>query len=307
MKEKLIQQLEMHGYRASIVSVRRLKDLREAIESLYEQGLLEEEIYREQLAELAMRLPVDMPEVRSLISVARRDPQVRFSFSWDGTLASVIVPPTYLHSREKDKQAELVLADAMRPQGYRAAPVLVPKKLLAVCSGLARYGRNNIAYVEGIGSFYRLAPFCSDFPCELDEWEEPKMMECCEHCLACVESCPTRAIEPRRFLLHADRCITFRNEKPGQVAFPEWIDSSWHNCLIGCMHCQSACPENRDVVDWFEEGVEFSEEDTGLILRGVPRDGLPPALVEKLEHWDLLRYLDILPRNLKVLLDKRDE
>lgn len=131
------------------------------------------------------------------------------------------------------------------------------------------------------------------------------MMERCQRCQACARSCPTGAIVPERFMLRAERCITFRNEKPGQVAFPEWMEPSWHNCLVGCMHCQRICPENKDRLSWYEEGAEFSVDETAFLLGGTPQAELPGTLVEKLERWDLLDWLDVLPRNLRALLDGR--
>jgi len=306
MKGTLVHELEAHGYPARVVSIRRLHDLRQAIERVHKQGLLDEEFCQERLTGFIFRPPEDMPEAKSLIVVAFRDPQVRFFFNLRGARIPVIVPPTYLHWREKDKQVEGVLAELLGTEGYRVAQATVPKKLLAVCSGLAAYGKNNITYIEGMGSFHRLAAFFSDLQCEQDDWREPQVMEHCEQCLGCLRGCPTGAIEPERFLLRAERCITFWNEKPGQVAFPDWVEASWHNCLIGCMRCQRVCPENRGVLDWYEEGVEFSEEETGLLLGGVPLAELPAVLVEKLERWDLLESLDILPRNLNALLSRRD-
>jgi len=306
MQGTLVRQLETQGFRARVVSIRRLYDMRQAIERFRKQGLFDEEFYQERLAGFVFRPPEDMPEAQSLIIVAFKDPQVRFYFNWRGTRIPVVVPPTYLHWQEKDRQAEKLLLDLLSVENYRVAPAIVPKKLLAVCSGLAAYGKNNITYVEGMGSFHRLAAFYSDLPCEQDDWREPSVMERCAQCLNCLRGCPTGAIEPERFLLRAERCITFQNEKPGQVAFPDWIERSWHNCLMGCMHCQSVCPENRSLLDWYEEGAEFSKEETGLLLKGLPLTKLPAALVEKLECWDLLESLDILPRNLSVLLDERD-
>jgi epoxyqueuosine reductase len=37
-------------------------------------------------------------------------------------------------------------------------------KRLAVRSGLARYGRNNVTYVEGMGSFLELSASLTDMP-----------------------------------------------------------------------------------------------------------------------------------------------
>jgi len=306
MKGTLVRQLEAQGYQARIVSNRRLYDLRQTIERFRKQGLFDEGFYQERLAGFVFRPPENFPEAQSLIILAFKDPQVRFYFNWRGTRMPVMVPPTYLHWQEKDRQAERLLSVLLGVENYRVTPAIVPKKLLAVCSGLAAYGKNNITYIEGMGSFHRLAAFYSDLPCEQDGWREPNVMERCAQCLNCLRGCSTGAIEPERFLLRAERCITFQNEKPGQVAFPDWIEGSCHNCLMGCMHCQSVCPENRSLLDWHEEGAEFSEEETGLLLEGLPLTQLPAALVEKLEHWDLLESLDILPRNLSVLLDERD-
>ena len=128
------------------------------------------------------------------------------------------------------------------------------------------------------------------------------MMERCQTCQACLRNCPTGAITGERFLLHAERCITFHNEEPGDVPFPAWMDPSWHNCLVGCLHCQSICPENKDVLAWIEDGAEFTAHETALLLDGVSLDRLPATTAEKLQHWDLVDLVDVLPRNLKVLL-----
>jgi epoxyqueuosine reductase len=306
MKGTLVDQLEAHGYQARAVSIRRLHDLRQAIEGMQRQGLLDEEFRQERLAGFAFTPPEDLPQAQSLIVVAFRDPQVRFFFNWRGARVPLIVPPTYLHWQEKDGQVERVLAELLGPEGHRVVQAIVPMKLLAVCSGLAAYGKSNITYIEGMGSFHRLAAFCSDLQCEQDDWREPRVMEECDRCLGCLRGCPAGAIEPERFLIRAERCITFRNEKPGQVAFPQWMEASWHNCLVGCMRCQRVCPENRGVLDWCEEGGEFSEQETGLLLGGRPLAELPATLVEKLERWNLLELHDILPRNLNALLAPRD-
>ena len=96
----------------------------------------------------------------------------------------------------------------------------------------------------------------SDLPCDGDPWREPKALERCESCVACLRNCPTGAITRDRFLLRAERCLTYHNEAAGD--FPGWIDPSWHHCLIGCLRCQTACPENKAVLEWFEDRAEFS-------------------------------------------------
>jgi hypothetical protein len=55
------------------------------------------------------------------------------------------------------------------------------------------------------------------------------------------------------------------------------------------------------------KGIEakevFTEEETSLLLDGVPLPELPLATAAKVERIDLTELLDVLPRNLKALLN----
>ncbi len=299
--EELFSQLKEWGYQGRIVSIQHLGDLQEEIEGRYRQGLFDEEFYQEWLTGFAFSPPDNLPEVRSVLIVAVPQPQTRVTFTWDGEPVRFIIPPTYFEQKTENRVREL-LVRVLEPTGYRVAEAVLPKKLLAVRSGLAAYGKNNISYVPGMGSFYGLVAVYSDLPAQEDNWREPQMMETCQNCSACLRHCPVGAIHSDRFLLHAERCITFHNEKPDDVPFPAWIDPAWHNCLIGCLHCQRVCPQNREFLHWVEERVEFSQEETALLLQGVALDQLPPATAKKLEQSDTVELLDVLSRNLGVLL-----
>jgi epoxyqueuosine reductase len=189
-------------------------------------------------------------------------------------------------------------------EGYSLASTLLPLKALAARSGLCEYGRNNVCYVPGMGSFLQLVAFYSDMPCSDDRWQEAKMMKSCQDCQLCIRACPTSAIPSDRFLLHAERCIVYHNEKDGSVPFPAWIKKEWHNCLVGCLRCQWACPLNKGLLKWIDETEEFSEEETKLLLEGATRDLLGAETIGKLEHLDLMDYLGSLPRNLSVFFGK---
>jgi len=130
------------------------------------------------------------------------------------------------------------------------------------------------------------------------------MMKNCEECELCRRACPTGAIPSDRFLLRAERCITYHNEKKGDVPFPNWMDASWHNCIQGCMRCQKVCPLNRQFLRWIGEEEEFSEEETALLLVGVSRDRLPEETLRKQKHLSMVDYFDSLPRNLAVFFKK---
>ncbi len=212
------------------------------------------------------------------------------------------MPPTYLHWKETDQQVQDLIAEIVGAQGYRVVQAALLEKLLAVHSGLGAYGRNNVCYVDGLGSFHRPVGLVSDLPCPEDTWQESRVMERCQTCQARLRACPSGAITAERFLIHAKRCLTFCNEKPGSVPFPAWVDPVWRNYLVGCMICQRVCPENKEFLGWIEEGAEFSEEETALLLKRILPDQLPAALMEKLARWDLVDLLDVLPRNLSVFL-----
>ena len=310
MAEELFSQLEERGYKGRIVSVQHLGELQEGIEGHHRQGLFDEEFYQKWLAGFVFSPPDSLPGARSLIVVATPQPQFRVVFTWNGEKLPFLIPPTYVDYKETKERVKELLAGILGPAGYRVEQAKLPEKLLTVRSGLGAYGKNNICYVPGMGSFHEPVAFYSDLPCREDNWQELQMMERCQNCSACLRHCPTGAIPStplragtsERFLLHAERCITFHNEKPGNIPFPTWLDPSWHNCLVGCLHCQRVCPENKDFLERVEEGSEFSEEETALILEGVPFDQLPAETAALWERLGLSADYDIYPRNLGVLL-----
>jgi len=305
--DDLLLRLPERGYQGRVVSIRCLRELQEEIEGRYRQGLFDKEFYQERLAWFDFRIPCSLPEAMSMIVVAVPRPQSQAVFTWNGESRALILPPTYVAYEETRKRVEDLLAEILDTNGYRVARARkLPLKLLAVRSGLGWYGRNNICYVSGMGSFLQLVAVYSDLPCQKDDWREAQMMESCQNCHACRQNCPTGAIPSDRFLLRAERCIVFHNEKPSNIPFPDWITPSWHNCLVGCLHCQNVCPKNKDFSQWIEGKEEFSQEETGLLLEGMPRDRLPAATVRKLEQLDLIGYLDSLRRNLGVFFRKSE-
>jgi len=301
MTPELFHQLEERGYKGRVVPIQHLRDMREGIEGLYGQGLLDEEFHQERLAVFSFHPPENLPDARSLIVIAVPEPCMRITFTRDGEPLSLIVPPTFFPAQEINERVADSLARILGPAGYRVAQAVLPKKLLAVHSGLGTYGRNNLCYIPEMGSFHRLVALCSDLPCQEDTWQELRMMESCQKCSACLRNCPTGAITSERFLLRAERCITFHNERSNDITFPAWLDPSWHNSLIGCTHCQRVCPQNQDFLDWVEDGAAFSQEETDLLLERVPLDQLPATTAEKLKQFDMVDLLDVLPRNLLAL------
>jgi epoxyqueuosine reductase len=286
--------------KVATVSISHLPELEQEIKGKQAEGI-DEQFSQEYLSRFKFTPPQELPNSQSLIVVAMPRLPTRATFNWNGKQKSFILPPTYTAYDEKRLYIERLVADAVDKKGYRIATPVLPLKLLAVHSGIAEYGRNNIAYVSGMGSFMRLTAVYSDMPCEKDNWRMIRVMKSCENCRLCQKACPTGAIAPNRFLLRAEKCITYHNEKKGNIPFPAWIDPKWHNCIVGCLTCQKTCPKNRPFLQMVGETADFSEEETKLLLKGVPREELSESTMKKLQTLSLTDYYDELPRNLSVL------
>jgi epoxyqueuosine reductase len=305
LQSQLLQTISQFGHSGRIISVRILDKLRQSFEDQYRNGMFDEEFYKEYLSGFVFQPPDSLPNAQSIIIVAVPQPQHRVTFTVDGQAFPTIAPPTYLYANATIAKVRNIVKSCLDPHGYQIGAARLPMKLLAVHSGLADYGRNNVTFVQGMGSFHRLAAVYSDMPCEETQWRELMMMQRCENCRACIRSCPSGAINTDRFLLHAERCLVFLNEKPAEIPFPDWCEPSWHNSLIGCMKCQSICPEDKAFTGWIEDGGVFDAEETSLILAGTPVDRLPLSTREKVETSDLANYLDSIPRNLQALIHKK--
>ena len=297
----LLATLGQMGYLARIVPVRHLADLEQAVGELRRQRLLSDIIYREYRTYFQPVVPQSLPDAASIVVVAVPQPRLRMTFQHGGRPYDVVVPPMY------DASVDGVVRDAINrviePLGFRLQQAVLPVKRLAVCSGLAEYGRNNITYAYGLGSFYRLAAFFTDAPLEYTGWREPAMLEQCRTCFACVAACPTGAITKDRFLIRAEVCLTYHNERAEPL--PEWIDPSWHNSLIGCMRCQDVCPVDIPLRDRVEEAVAFTETETAMLLEGVVANDLPEVTRDKLAGLELLEDGVLVGRNLRLLLTSK--
>ena len=302
--ENFYKILESKGYKGTIISAKNISRLQNSVKKIYDEKLLDPDFYEEYKKYFEFEPKTEFGEVKSLFMIAMPQPQYKVVFNWKNIEVPLIIPPTYLHGRALINKSNAFLTNLLKPSGYNVEFARLPQKTLAVRVGLAEYGRNNITYVNGMGSFHRLFTFYSDFPYEQNVWQELSMMDLCKECSACVRACPTGAISEDRFLLRVERCLTFHNEHPVDVPFPDWIDPSWHNCLVGCMHCQKVCPANKKVIKRIEPGPTFSEEETKLLLSGTTVENLPEETRSKVEEHGLGYYLSVYPRNLGVFLKR---
>jgi len=188
----------------------------------------------------------------------------------DGEELAVPIPTTYCHHDDIQAEVAVTLAASLAPAGLSAAPMRLPEKLLAVCAGVARYGRNNIAYVDGHGSFVELVTCVSDLAPGADPWAGPRSLPRCDSCEAC-----RRPARPEPSGTTGSCCTasavshcTNESERP----FPEWIDPPRHHCLVGCLRCQRCCPEDLAGRDEVAETAAFDERETALSCAGVDHE-----------------------------------
>ncbi len=297
----LRSELGMMNGKFGIVSTAHLGELRDEINGWKRERKINEQLYEAYLSGFLFEPPEKVSDAKSIIVAAIPQGMACVEFSLRGESRRAVIPPTYVYSGIRGACAA-ALSRVFDGAGNKVARAKLPLKLLAVRSGLARYGRNNISYVEGMGSFHRLEAFYTDHDFWRDDWQEKASMDRCGSCSLCLEACPTGAISANSFLVDAGRCLTYFNENEG--AIPNWVDPKSHNALVGCMKCQLACPENRELLSKTETVESFSEPETELIMSGAPKESLPEALLTKLKRLDMDGYYELLPRNLSVLFGK---
>ena len=296
------------GWTARVVAAERLGDARDRVAG----ALGSADLPGPAVARLAAEVAFDLPggrdtgtnaggRARSVVVAAAARPLTLAMLTIDGERHAVPVPPHYAGYHTATTALRAVLQEALVPSGFSAAGFQPPLKTLAACSGLARYGRNNLAYVAGLGSYLVLAACVSDAPPPPEAvWEEPRELDRCARCSACLRACPGGAIRGDRFLLQTDRCLTWVNED--EVAFPEWVDDAWHHCAVGCLRCQQACPENATVELRVSPPQVFDEAESAAILDATPPSGFSAATREKLATSGLDYSPALIARNVRALL-----
>ncbi|MFW9820203.1 MAG: 4Fe-4S double cluster binding domain-containing protein [Candidatus Thorarchaeota archaeon] len=298
------------NYRYRTVSVDHLDEMQEDIDKLRRAGKLSEnETYRSYIDSKKFEIPESLPNAKSIIIIAIYSKPAIVNFHINGKKHEIIIPPNYYDDGTTFEDFEkLIQEEIIKEPGYKIEYTnKLHVKLLAVRSGLGKYGRNNICYVDEWGSMINLFAYFTDFQFEEDNWTELKMMEECKNCTACFKNCPTNAIPPLSgdtFVINAGKCISVFNEIQGII--PDWIPSDAHNALIGCMMCQKKCPANQKVIRLVEKLEDITNEETKLLLNGSKVKILGESLSKKLKMFTTSNaesYLPVIKRNLALLIN----
>jgi epoxyqueuosine reductase len=265
MIDRLNSWARSRGYRVAWGPPALVRSVRDDVSARIASGEIDATLAREQLSSFCFDVPRDLDRSWTVLLVAMPRPAHRVTFTVSGRPLHALIPVTYVRYRAvfEDIRADL---RATALAGARVERLDIPLKPLAALLGVARYGRNNLTYVEGLVSYFQLAGYITTarLPIALD-WSaaEPQLLDECEDCSICEAVCPTGAIRGSRVLLHAENCVTFANENPAPL--PAWVTAGAQTALIGCLQCQQHCPANPPLrVE--DTGLVFSEAETAGVM-----------------------------------------
>ncbi len=269
-------------------------------------GITRHKLFQTYFKAVDFGLPADLSNARAVVIIATFAPSATVEFTSNGQARPVLVPFQYYQDDWTPEKLQAMLrADLVKEPGRKLADISkrVPLKYLAARSGLGVFGRNNLVYVDGMGSACLLHAYATDAPLAGDPDAGLQLLRECRHCSLCDRACPTSCIGGSQFIIDAGRCLTLFNENPG--AFPSFVLPSMHSALMGCLKCQDICPENRRVPQTRTVLEGVTEEETRTILKGQPAPALLQSVRKRLRLFPAVSGADfgpVLKRNLGALI-----
>lgn len=313
IKSKIFEDLHHLGIQGAVISVERLKDIESDISHLLASGQINVEAnknipqyhysYEKIIRGKKYRYDVDNDPIKakSVLIFAVAMPVHKVGFAFNGNIAEVLIPSDYMQ-REASKKLDDYIKNTLNTWGHRAIKAKLPLKLLAVRSGLAEYGRNNLAYVDGMGSRLFLTAYYTDCQLPEDDWRQPVRMKLCDTCKICLNNCPTKAIVDNKHVILAERCLVMYNEFTDEI--PSWIKKEYHNALIGCVKCEEKCPMNVKYKHQIVTLPAFSEEQTREILNIKNLNELSMSTYQMIVDYEINEYYNLFHRNFAFLIHK---
>jgi len=305
MVETLKRWAAERGYQVGWGLPSAIAAARDDVQSRRRSGELNARFYQDNLAGFDS-FEAPWTGAATVVVVVMPRPAHAVAFTVEGRRVEALVPPTYVRYQPLFEDVRLDLRQHGLP-GARVERLGVPLKSLAARLGLVRYGRNNVGYAPGFGSYIQLFGYLTDAVLPLPaDWRpaESELLPECEHCSVCRAACPTGAIGGDRVLLHGERCLTAINENAGE--WPVWIPPSAHNCIIGCLLCQRPCPANPEL-PVASTGVVFTAEETEALLGDDGAHHCPAweGISSKLDQTGQRDQEPVIGRNLRALLEAR--
>jgi epoxyqueuosine reductase len=320
--KRISNELDSFGAKAAIIPLSSLTRINEIYNNIVQSETFSKKLYDLYLTRYSKDYREVMPQAESIIIAAYPQKITEISFNYEYSKIFTIIPPTYINKAEKNRIPDTI-GKILLKFGYDLQSYYVPEKLTAVLAGLGKYGRNNLCYIPGMGSFLTLHSYITDLPSYITDLPlsigdlftgnpsiynngklmETLMMEPCANCKNCIKNCPTGCISIDHFLINAERCLTFFNENTD--IFPVWIKENYHHAIIGCIKCQTICPENKEHLRVTIKGEAFTKYETNLLLNNEKFEHLPENTRAKLEKMCMDNYYNVLSGNLRLLINKK--
>jgi epoxyqueuosine reductase len=129
--------------------------------------------------------------------------------------------------------------------GLDIHPIL--ERDLAYRTGLGWFGKNSMLIHPKHGSFFILGSLLLSKKLELES--KKNETDHCGTCTACIEACPTDAIDGANRRIIANKCIsTFTIELFKESEAPQGMEKA-DGEIFGCDICQDVCPWNIKIID----------------------------------------------------------
>jgi epoxyqueuosine reductase len=295
----LTESFEQYGAKIRVLGVSHIDKLRDRFQKFVQSGKTSDGVKKKYLNRFKFESSSGFHDARSIIIIAVPQKISVIIFNVRGKAVDTVYPPGYLSRDVRNNNLKILSGTLDRDENSFVRAVM-PLKLFSACSGLGKYGKNQLSYTEGMGSFGKLEAYFTDIEFDRYDHQEIESLPECDSCSRCVKSCPTKCISTDGFYIDAERCLTNFNEYDGEV--PEWVEPRFHNALVGCMVCQKVCPLNKTYLKDKERLDTFSEEETEFILKKVPFEDLPGGMKSRLLALELDEYYSMLDRNLSVLI-----
>lgn len=278
------------GYPSTLASLDHLQSLKEDIEALRCLNALHEKIDHDYLDFNFS----PSSEFNSILLVSCSIPNSMIYVDTPNGIKPMILPTVYYQTKEADA-FDAAIQHLFNEYGIRYQKAHVPLKLLGARTGLTTYGKNNISYVEGFGSYHKLTAYWTSLSAVNTPWLEITRHELCEGCAICRSNCPYDLIDNGTPVIDAGHCLSFPNEIKG--TFPDWVTAESHNALMGCIRCQSLCPINEPYKNNVNQLFTFTEQNVDQLLNVEDYNALSDDLKHKIEKIDFQEDFAVFKRN----------
>ena len=132
-----------------------------------------------------------------------------------------------------------------------SAPVM--ERAWAKLSGLGWLGKNSLLLTKK-GSYF----FIGEIICDIELEYDTPINEYCGTCTACIDACPTNAIE-KPYIINSEKCISYNTIENKKLLTKEQTQN-FENWIFGCDICQDVCPWNKNAIPHKEKRFEPKSE-----------------------------------------------